>query len=95
MPDLTVTFRGGRADCDPATPYSDGNANLAQRKFPAPTMTAEEIFAYYASTDGPGFGFDWEEVGNQSETCKPLFLGTRRYIVTADLNMQVLYRKLL
>ncbi len=57
MKDLSTVFRSGRSDCADSPLYS-GTA----REFPHPRMTATEMFAYYARTDGPGFGFTSNEV---------------------------------
>ncbi len=61
---LDLTFRAGRVDCNSDSPYSD-DLDMEQREFPNPKMTAEEVFAYYARTEGPSFGLEWDEVGRR------------------------------
>ena len=61
-------FRTGRVDCS----SSDAPETTDEHEFPEPTMTGDEIFAYYAQTDGPGFGFSSAEVYLQ--TCGMVFL---------------------
>ncbi len=58
-------FRTGRVDCGSSHSTTDDH------EFPEPTMTGDEMFAYYARTDGPGFGFTADEVSN---TVVPLFM---------------------
>ncbi len=51
-------FRTGRVDCGSSHSTTDDH------EFPEPTMTGDEMFAYYARTDWPGFGFTADEVSN-------------------------------
>lgn len=63
MDEMTgLRFRTGRVDCGADGPFSDDLEDMEQREFPNPNMSAEEVFAYYARTDGPGFDLTSDEV---------------------------------
>ncbi len=56
MPDLSVKFRWGRRDCSTSP---DAEMELI---FPEPSMTAKEMFDYYANGTGMGFNLNKRQV---------------------------------